>query len=182
MTEVLRGGCACGKIRYEVAAPPLMSLAAQSHFTCVTLNQHQRNLRMFSHVTVGCRNIDQAAAFYDAVLIPLGLKRRQVTPDGGPPAACWVDPVQVLPRFYVYMPYDRAPATAGNGTMVAFLAPSTAAVDEAHAAGLSASGTDEGAPGPRPNYGNGYYGAYLRDPDGNKVHLAFRGDLLWLPH
>ncbi len=132
---------------------------------------------MFSHVTVGCSDLGRAAAFYDAALAPLGLVRRTVTPDGGPAAACWVHPDRLLPRFYVFMPYNREPATAGNGSMIAFLAPSTAAVDAAYAAGIAAGGTDEGAPGPRTHYGNGYYGAYLRDPDGNKVHLAHRGDL-----
>ena len=61
--------------------------------------------------------------------------------------------------------------------MLAFAAASPAAVDAAHAAGLAAHGTDEGAPGERPYYGPGYYGAYLRDPDGNKLHVVHRGDL-----
>jgi hypothetical protein len=61
--------------------------------------------------------------------------------------------------------------------MVAFLAPSAAAVDAAYAAGMTAGGSDEGEPGERPHYGVGYYGAYLRDPDRNKVHVVFRGDL-----
>ena len=132
---------------------------------------------MFSHITVGCIDLGQAASFYDAVLTPLGLRRREVTPDGGPAAACWVAPDQPLPRFYVYLPFDRGPMSVGNGSMVAFLAPSPQAVDEAYGAGLSAGGRDEGAPGPRPHYGAGYYGAYLRDPAGNKVHLVHRGDI-----
>jgi len=61
--------------------------------------------------------------------------------------------------------------------MIAFLAPTEDAVTLAHSAGISTGGTDEGAPGPRPHYGMGYYGAYLRDPDGNKVHIVYRGDL-----
>ena len=132
---------------------------------------------MFSHVTVGTIDLDKASTFYDAVLIPLGLCRRPVTPDGGPPSACWIKPESVLPRFYVYSPYDRNEAGAGNGSMVAFTAPSQNAVDSAYAAGLLAGGSDEGEPGQRPHYGKGYYGAYLRDPDGNKVHIAHRGDL-----
>ncbi|WP_038485975.1 VOC family protein [Collimonas arenae] len=132
---------------------------------------------MFSHVTIGCNDIDRAAAFYDAVLIPIGQKRRAVTPDGGPLAACWISPDRTLPRFYVYMPFDHQPASVGNGSMVAFCAPSAESVDAAYAAGIAAGGSDEGMPGPRPHYGDGYYGAYLRDPDGNKVHVAFRGDL-----
>lgn len=133
---------------------------------------------MFSHVTLGCSDLERAAAFYDAVLIPLGLQRRVVTPDGGPQAACWILPGHPLPRFYVYLPFDRKPASVGNGGMVAFAAPSPATVDAAYAAGLVADGTDEGAPGPRPHYGAGYYGAYLRDPDGNKVHIVHRGDVV----
>jgi catechol 2,3-dioxygenase-like lactoylglutathione lyase family enzyme len=132
---------------------------------------------MFSHITVGCSDLDRAAAFYDAVLTPVGLRRRAVTPDGGPPSACWVSPNQALPRFYVYLPFDLQPASAGNGSMVAFLAPSPAAVTAAHEAGLAHGGTDAGAPGPRDYYGKGYFGAYLRDADGNKVHLVHRGDL-----
>ncbi|HEV7368602.1 VOC family protein [Arenibaculum sp.] len=132
---------------------------------------------MFSHVTVGCRDLERAAAFYDAVLSPIGLRRRAVAPDGGPAGAGWVVPGQALPRFYVYLPFDGAPASAGNGAMVAFAAGSPAAVDAAYEAGLAAGGTDEGRPGPRPHYGDGYYGAYLRDPDGNKVHVVHRGDI-----
>lgn len=133
---------------------------------------------MFSHVTVGTANLQVAAEFYDAILLPLGLTRRQVVPDGGPDAACWIMPGQLLPRFYVYMPFNHEPATVGNGSMLAFLAPSADAVDLAYAAGLKAGGVDEGSPGERTRYGAGYYGAYIRDPDGNKVHLVYRGDLL----
>lgn len=52
---------------------------------------------MFSHITVGVSDLDAAAAFYDAILLPLGLQRREVTPDGGPAARCWVMPGQTLP-------------------------------------------------------------------------------------
>lgn len=134
---------------------------------------------MFSHITVGTSDLDRATNFYDAILFPLGLRRRVVTADGGPPSACWINPKQVLPRFYVYMPYDGAKASAGNGCMVAFLAPSPREVDCAYAAGLKSGGADAGPPGLRPRYGAGYYGAYLRDPDGNKIHLVHRGDITW---
>lgn len=132
---------------------------------------------MFSHITVGCTNLDSAAAFYDAVLTPLGLCRRVVIPDGGPAAACWVNPELPLPRFYVYQPYNRQPASVGNGSMVAFLARSPEDVEAAYKAGIDQGGADEGKPGPRDNYGAGYYGAYLRDLDGNKIHLVYRGDI-----
>ena len=132
---------------------------------------------LFSHVTVGVTDLDRAGRFYDAILAPLGLIQRQVTPDGGPAARCWVSAGKKLPRFYAYAPFNGAPATAGNGTMVAFLAADENVVRAAHTAGLSTGGTDEGAPGPRPHYGPRYFGAYLRDPDGNKIHIVYRGDL-----
>lgn len=132
---------------------------------------------MFSHITVGVSDLARAAAFYDAVLAPLGLRQRPVTPDGGPASLCWIMPGQALPRFYAYRPFDGEAASAGNGSMVAFLAADEAAVAMAHAAGLAAGGSDEGPPGPRPRYGAGYYGAYLRDPDGNKLHIVHRGDI-----
>ncbi|MGH6787275.1 MAG: VOC family protein [Novosphingobium sp.] len=132
---------------------------------------------MFSHVTVGCADLERASVFYDALLAPIGLRRRAVAPDGGPASACWIAPGRSLPRFYAYRPLDGLEASAGNGSMIAFFAPSSEAVDAAYRAGLASLGTGEGEPGPRAQYGAGYYGAYLRDPDGNKLHIVYRGDL-----
>lgn len=131
---------------------------------------------MFSHITVGSNDLEKSEVFYDAVLGPIGLKQRQVIPDGGPEARCWVKDENKLPRFFVYSPYDRSDAQAGNGSMVAFLAPSPKAVDAAYDAGLDAGGICAGKPGPRDHYAQGYFGAYLKDPDGNKIHIAYRGD------
>ena len=132
---------------------------------------------MFSHVTVGTTDLARSTGFYEALLVPLGFARREVAADGGPGASCWIEPGRPLPRFYVYQPFDGQPASAANGGMVAFRAQSADAVIAAHAAGLAAGGIDEGAPGLRERYGAGYFGAYLRDPDGNKVHVVCRGDL-----
>lgn len=132
---------------------------------------------MLSHVMVGVSDRGRAAAFYDALLRPLGLVRRPLLGDKPPAAVAWQMPGQETPMFSAGTPFDGGAPSPGNGAMVAFMAPSQAAVDAAHAAGLAAGGTDEGAPGLRPQYGAGYYGAYLRDPDGNKVHVVHRGDL-----
>lgn len=132
---------------------------------------------MFSHVTLGCDDLDAAGRFYDALLAPLGLRRRPMQPDGGPAALCWARPDDGLPRFFVFNPYDGRAASPGNGAMIAFAADGPAAVDAAYAAGMSTGGSDEGAPGERAHYGPGYYGAYLRDPGGNKVHIVHRGDM-----
>ncbi|MBI0535180.1 VOC family protein [Roseomonas sp. KE2513] len=129
---------------------------------------------MFSHVMVGARDIAAMARFYDAVLLPLGLERG---PDsaGGPRGVCWRAPGHRHPTFDVQEPFDGQPPSAGNGCMVAFTAPSRAAVDVAHAAALAHGGTDEGPPGLRPRYAPDYYGAYMRDPVGNKLHVVHRG-------
>lgn len=132
---------------------------------------------MFSHITLGVSDLKRAGAFYDALLVPLGYTQRLVVSDGGPASLCWHQPGVLLPRFYAYLPYDGRPCSAGNGTMVAFLALSPEAVDQGYAGAIAAGGADDGAPGLRPQYSPGYYGAYLRDPDGNKVHLVHRADL-----
>jgi len=123
---------------------------------------------MFSHVTVGSDDIARAKAFYEAVMKPLGFVRVIDRDDyfvygetATSPAAFWVLP-----------PFDGRPAERGNGWHCAFLAPSRAAVDAFHAAALAAGGSDEGAPGLRPHYSETYYGAYVRDPDGNKLQAV----------
>ncbi len=134
-------------------------------------------MRMFSHVTVGARDLARTGAFYDAILAPLGIVRRWEGQEGdGPPGIGWSAAGSRVPSFFVTEPFDRGAASAGNGCMTAFLAPSPAAVRAAHAAALAAGGSDEGAPGERPHYGRGYCGAYLRDPEGNKLHVVRRGD------
>ena len=76
------------------------------------------------------------------------------------------------PAFSIRRPVDGRPATWGNGNHVAFLAKTRALVDEFHARALELGGADEGAPGPRPHYGPTYYGAYVRDLDGNKLQAV----------
>ena len=132
---------------------------------------------MFSHVTIGSNDLARSVVFYDALLAPLGIKRRKSAEDVGSATQCWVQAGGSIPGFYVGAPFDGRAATGGNGSMAAFVAADPAAVDAAYLAGIAAGGTDEGRPGPRPQYGRGYYGAYLRDPDGNKVHIVHRGDV-----
>ena len=76
------------------------------------------------------------------------------------------------PLFLIGRPHDRRAHERGNGQMVAFLAESRAIVDAAYRVALANGGTSEGAPGPRPEYHENYYGAYFRDPDGNKLCVA----------
>jgi len=122
---------------------------------------------MFSHVTVGTADFGRALAFYDALLPPLGY-RRFLTEAGIGLAGYGRDP-EATPQFYVTRPLDGRAATAGNGVTVAFEVAERSSVDRFHAAALAHGGGDEGAPGLRPHYHADYYGAYARDPDGNKL-------------
>lgn len=118
---------------------------------------------MLHHVSVGVANLERAARFYDAVLGALGFTRvMEVLPY----AVAYGD---TEPKFWVQLPHDRRAAAAGNGVHFGFVAPTKDAVIAFHRAALDAGGTDEGAPGPRPDYGPDYYGAFVRDPDGHKL-------------
>ncbi|WP_333586466.1 VOC family protein [Phenylobacterium sp.] len=115
---------------------------------------------MIGYVTLGVSDLERAKTFYDTVLAPLGAKR-----------AFGSDRMQGFSNgaggmLSVCTPYDGEAPTHGNGTMVALSAPSREVVDEVHAIALKNGAADEGTPGIRiPNF----YGAYFRDPDGNKL-------------
>ena len=125
---------------------------------------------MFSHITVGTTDFSRAIAFYDAILMPLGMIRHETDTAHGLVGYA-LDPM-ATPQFYIMRPIDGLAASVGNGVTVAFEAPMREQVDAFHAAGLAAGGRDEGAPGLRPHYHPDFYGAYLRDPDGNKVAIV----------
>lgn len=124
---------------------------------------------MFSHINLGTNDIRKAAAFYDVVLAPLGLKRTFSEIDDGIIA---YGPESQPAQLFIATPFNEAPATVGNGTHVALIAPNRAAIDAFHKVAIESGGTDEGAPGPRPQYHEHYYGAYIRDLDGNKLQAC----------
>ena len=126
---------------------------------------------MFSHVTLGTHDLPRAIAFYDAVLAPLGIER---VASQYPNWAAWQRSGEPE-KLWVGRPFNGLPASWGNGCMTAFTAPSRTAVDAAYAAAIAAGGLDEGPPGLRVHYAPDYYGAYVRDPDGNKLHFVRRG-------
>ncbi|MQT60505.1 VOC family protein [Pseudomonas sp. FSL R10-0399] len=123
---------------------------------------------MFSHIQIGARDLDAMIAFYDAVLTPLGLER-MTDHDDGPAGAGWHLPGQSWPQFFVQLPFNGLPATSGNGVQVSFAASSQNQVRAAWQAATTSGGTDEGAPGLRPQYSADFFGAYCRDPEGNKL-------------
>jgi len=122
---------------------------------------------VLSHVHIGVDDFARALAFYGRVLATLGLSLKFQDPERR--WAGWVKPGVARPLFLIGVPENGEPAAPGNGQMVALLAPTRAAVDRCHAEALAAGATDAGAPGLRPQYHPDYYGAYFRDPDGNKL-------------
>ena len=122
---------------------------------------------MVGYVTVGTNDQARAGEFYDALLGLLGAKRIMEI-EG---FVLWGTSFDEA-GLAVTPPYDRNPATVGNGVMVALRADSKEAVDAIHAKALELGGADEGAPGPR---GEGFYAGYFRDLDGNKLNAFYLG-------
>lgn len=123
---------------------------------------------MLGYVTIGANDLDRAVTFYDPAFEALGFKRKFT--DGG-----WAGygPEGGDADLMLCKPANGEPATWGNGVMIALKAPSREAVAAFHAAGVKAGGKDEGAPGVR---GEGtWYGAYLRDLEGNKICAYHKG-------
>ena len=117
---------------------------------------------MIGYVTLGTNRYDEAAKFYDELFADLGARRIFE----GDRFIAWGTGM-TSPAVSIAKPYDGKPATVGNGVMVALVVDSTDKVDALHAKALELGGTDEGAPGPR---GEGFYAAYFRDLDGNKLN------------
>ena len=122
---------------------------------------------MLHHVSVGVADVTRAASFYDSVLGALGYKRVM---EFMPYAVAYG---VTAPAFWVQLPHDQKAASSGNGTHIGFTANNRKAVHAFHEAALAAGGTDAGAPGPRPEYTPNYYGAFVRDLDGNKIEAVF---------
>ena len=118
---------------------------------------------MIDHVSIKVKDVEQAKAFYEAALAPLGYARGIEYPGGmqllveGEPGDVWVAP---LPEGAEAVP-----------THVALRAADAAAVDAFYEAALAAGGTDNGAPGPR-DYHTGYYAAFVHDPEGNNIEAV----------
>ncbi len=120
---------------------------------------------MLHHVSVGVHDVERAAKFYDPVLKTLGIKRVMEFL----PYAIGYGETRDRPEFWIQLPHNQQPATTGNGVHVAFLAKSKQVVAKFHDAALKQGGSNGGEPGPRPDYGPSYYGAFTYDLDGNKL-------------
>lgn len=122
---------------------------------------------MIGYVTLGTNDLERAAKFYDALAKELGTKRMMENDK----FIAWGEPGGGA-GIGLTKPFDGKPATVGNGVMVALQAKDKAQVDRIYKIALANGAKDEGAPGPR---FDGFYAAYFRDPDGNKLNAFFMG-------
>lgn len=121
---------------------------------------------MIGYTMVGTKNLDRSFEFYAPLFEEMGLAlcwRDERTASWGRPD----DPA--FPRFITGYPYDQCEASVGNGVMTAFLLDGPEKVDRLHRVAMRHGGANEGLPGFRPQYGESFYGSYIRDPDGNKI-------------
>jgi catechol 2,3-dioxygenase-like lactoylglutathione lyase family enzyme len=119
---------------------------------------------MLDHVGIPVSNLERSRAFYSAALAPLGV---QELIEHGDAVAFGVD----APQFWIVQ--GEAAVTTPR-VHVAFVAATPLEVDTFHRAALDAGGVDHGAPGPRPQYSEHYYAAFVLDPDGHNVEAVCR--------
>jgi catechol 2,3-dioxygenase-like lactoylglutathione lyase family enzyme len=120
---------------------------------------------MIHHVSLGTANVARARAFYDPLMSLIGFRLIKLSE-----TALHYGASDIV--FSLETPVDGKPASAGNGIHVAFQAPDRETVRRFHETALQNGGADEGRPGIRANYNANYYGAFVRDPDGNKIEAV----------
>ena len=120
---------------------------------------------MIDHVSVGVRDLDCAARFYEATLAPLGLSRLVTRP-------ATIGFGKTYPVFWINLRSDMTPVAPESGVHICLRARATADVDTFHAAALQAGGRSDGAPGLRPHDRVKYYAAFVTDPDGNRIEAV----------
>ncbi len=124
---------------------------------------------MIDHISIGARDIARSRHFYDAALAPLGYSCLSIGDDslgyGADAPALWIGATD-----------SPVPADKRSGFHICFVAPNRTAVDAFHAAALRAGGLDNGKPGPRPDYGDSYYAAFVVDPDGYRIEAHCESD------
>ena len=121
---------------------------------------------MIDHVSLAVRDLAQAEAFYTALLAPLGMAKLREWPGAA------IGFGKKYPEFWINRRDAMVRIPQDSGVHICLRAPDTNAVDAFHAAALKSGGVSDGAPGPRKQYHDGYYGAFVCDPDGNRIEAV----------
>ena len=120
---------------------------------------------MIDHISIGVRDLAAGAKFYDAALLPLGYTKlvvRDTTIGYG----------KQYPDFWLNERRAMVPVDRDTGTHICLRAPSAEAITAFYDAAMSAGAASDGPPGPRPEYTDGYFAAFIRDPDGNRIEAV----------
>src|SRR5229473_1547754 len=120
---------------------------------------------MIDHISIAVHDLDQAARFYEIMLGAIGYDKLEVRPHT-------IGFGKKYPEFWLNLRTTMAPVDEDSGAHVGLRVRSAELVDAFHAAALAAGGSCDGAPGLRPQHGEGYYAAFIRDPDGNRVEAV----------
>jgi catechol 2,3-dioxygenase-like lactoylglutathione lyase family enzyme len=120
---------------------------------------------MIDHVSVGVRDLERAAGFYEQTLAPLGLSRLVTRPTA-------IGFGKSYPEFWINLRADMAPVPRDSGVHICIRAKLTGDVEAFHAAALKAGGGSDGAPGLRPHDRVRYYAAFIVDLDGNRIEAV----------
>jgi catechol 2,3-dioxygenase-like lactoylglutathione lyase family enzyme len=120
---------------------------------------------VIDHVSVAVRDLERATRFYEAVLGAIGYERLETRPHT-------VGFGKKYPEFWINLRTAMAPVAPDSGAHVGLRVRSVELVDAFHDAALAAGGASDGAPGLRPQHGEGYYAAFIRDPDGNRMEVV----------
>jgi catechol 2,3-dioxygenase-like lactoylglutathione lyase family enzyme len=120
---------------------------------------------MIDHVSIAVRDLDRATAFYEAVLGRIGYAKLEVRPKT-------VGFGKRYSEFWLNLRPEMFAIGDDSGAHICLRAPTSASVDAFHAAALAAGGASDGAPGLRPHHGDGYYAAFIRDLDGNRIEAV----------
>jgi catechol 2,3-dioxygenase-like lactoylglutathione lyase family enzyme len=120
---------------------------------------------MIDHVSIAVRDLERAARFYESVLGAIGYAKLETRPDT-------VGFGKTYPELWLNRRAAMSPVDPDSGAHIALRVRSTELVDAFHTAALAAGGLSDGAPGLRPRHGAGYYAAFIRDPDGNRLEAV----------
>jgi catechol 2,3-dioxygenase-like lactoylglutathione lyase family enzyme len=121
---------------------------------------------MIDHISIAVRDLRKAEPFYAAVLAPLGMRKLREWPNAA------IGFGKTYPEFWINRREGIARVEQDSGVHICLRATDTRAVEDFHAAALKAGGTSDGAPGVRAQYHGGYYAAFIRDPDGNRIEAV----------
>ena len=121
---------------------------------------------MIDHISIAVRDLAKAEAFYKALLAPLGIAKLREWPGAA------IGFGKKYPEFWINQRNAMDRVADDSGVHICLRAPDTRAVDAFHAAAVKSGGDSDGAPGPRKQYHDGYYAAFVRDPDGNRIEAV----------